>query len=79
MDDNGPMNTYIKPIEKITKRKSQLTSGLTATQKVKMINRHLNPSKYELLGFLDRTNEAVLRPRYYNVRNSLGQFATVAE
>lgn len=73
------MNTYIKPIEKITGRKSQLTSGLTTAKKVKMISRHLNPSKYEFLGFLDRTNEAVLRPRYHNVRDSLGRFAPVAE
>ncbi len=77
MDIKGPMNTYIKPIEKITGRKTQLDSGLTVNQKVKMINRHLNPSKYEFLGFLDRTNEAVLRPRYYNVRNEFGQFAPV--
>lgn len=73
------MNTYIKQIEHITGRKTQLTSGLTSTQKVKMINRHLDSSKYEFVGFLDRTNEAVLRPRYHNVRNSLGQFACVAE
>lgn len=73
------MNTYIKPIEHITGRKTQLNSGLNSTQKIKMISRHLNPTKYEFLGFLDRTNEAVLRPRYHNVRNSLGQFACVAE
>jgi hypothetical protein len=73
------MNTYIKPIEKITGRKTLLGSGLSSARKVKMIKRHLDRSKYELLGFLDRTNEAVLRPRYHNVRNSLGQFAPVAE
>jgi len=73
------MNTYIKQIEQITGRKSQLESGLSVNNKIKMINRHLNSSKYEFLGFLDRTNEAVLRPRYHNVRNSLGQFAPVAE
>lgn len=73
------MNTYIKPIEQITGRKSQLESGLSVNNKIKMINRHLDSSKYEFLGFLDRTNEAVLRPRYHNVRNSLGQFAPVAE
>lgn len=73
------MNTYIKPIEKITGRKTQLESGLSVSRKIKMIKRHLDSTKYEFLGFLDRTNEAVLRPRYYNVRNSLGQFAPVAE
>ena len=73
------MNTYIKPIEQITGRKTQLDSGLSVSNKIRMISRHLNPSKYEFLGFLDRTNEAVLRPRYHTVRNSLGQFAPVAE
>ena len=73
------MNTYIKPIETITGRKTELSSGLSVTRKIKMINRHLNPSKYEFLGFLDRTNEAVLRPRYHNVRDSFGRFAAVVE
>jgi hypothetical protein len=73
------MNTYIKPIEQITGKKTEMESGVSLTRKIKMISRHLNPTKYEFLGFLDRTNEAVLRPRYHNVRNSLGQFACVAE
>jgi hypothetical protein len=73
------MNTYIKPIEKITGRKTHLASGIPTSKKVKMISRHLNPSKYEFLGFLDRTNEAVLRPRYHTVRDSYGRFAAVAE
>jgi hypothetical protein len=73
------MNTYIKPIESITGRKTELGSGVSSSRKIKMIKRHLNTSKYELLGFLDRTNEAVLRPRYYNVRDSIGRFAPVVE
>jgi hypothetical protein len=72
------MTTYIKPIGQIT-GKTNINSGLTLTAKQKMIARHINPSKYDFLGFLDRTNEVVLRPRYHNVRNSLGQFAAVAE
>lgn len=70
------MNTVIKPIQNITGKRN-IESGLNQTTKQKMVARYLNPSKYELLGFLDRTNEAVLRPRYYNVRNKLGQFAAV--
>jgi hypothetical protein len=72
------MNTVIKQIEQIT-GKTNLNSGLTQNRKQKMIARHLNPSKYEFVGFLDRTNQAILRPRYHNVRNSLGQFAAVTE
>jgi hypothetical protein len=72
------MNTLIKPIGDIT-GKTNLTSGLTQAKKLKMVTRHLNPSKYEVIGFVDRTNDVILRPRYHNVRNSLGQFAAVAE
>jgi hypothetical protein len=72
------MNTVIKQIEQIT-GKTNLDSSLTQNRKQKMIARHLNPSKYEFVGFLDRTNQAILRPRYHNVRNNLGQFAAVVE
>lgn len=74
------MNTYntcIKPIESITGRKSNLPSGLTSQAKSRLVNRHLNQSRYELVGFVDRTNFAILRPRYYNVRDKQGRFAAV--
>jgi hypothetical protein len=72
------MNTVIKPIGQITGKKN-LDSSLTLTKKQKMLARHLNPSKYEFIGFVDRTNDAILRPRFHNVRDSLGRFATVTE
>lgn len=72
------MNTLIKPIGQIT-GKTNLTSGLTQGKKLKLLARHINPSKYEFVGFVDRTNDVILRPRYHNVRNSLGQFAAVVE
>ena len=78
MDYESLMNTYIKPISEIV-GKTTIASGLTQSKKQKMIAKHINPSKYDFLGFLDRTNEAILRPRYHNVRNSLGQFASVAQ
>jgi V8-like Glu-specific endopeptidase len=70
-------NTYIKPITAIT-GKHNITSGLPIETKIKMIARNLNQSKYDFLGFLDRTNDVVLRPRYYNVRDKQGRFAAVA-
>lgn len=70
--------TLIKPIETIT-GKTNLTSGLTQAKKLKLLARHLNPSKYEFVGFVDRTNDVVLRPRYYNIRNSFGQFAAIQD
>ena len=72
------MNTLIKPIGQITGN-ANLSSGLTQTKKLNLLARHINPSKYEFVGFVDRTNDVILRPRYHNVRNSLGQFAAVAE
>ncbi len=68
--------TLIKPIECIT-GKTNISSGLTQAKKRRLLARHIDPSKYEVLGFVDRTNDVVLRPRYYNVRNSLGQFAAI--
>ena len=70
-------NTYIKPITAITGKRT-LSSGLTTSTKIKMIAKHINQSRYEFVGFLDRTNEVVLRPRFYNVRNKAGQFAAIA-
>lgn len=70
--------TLIKPIGSIT-GKTNINSGLTQAKKFKMLAKHLNPSKYEIVGFVDRTNDVVLRPRYYNVRNSLGQFARIED
>ena len=68
--------TLIKPIVSIT-GKPNVSSGLTQAKKLKMIAKHINPSKYEFIGFVDRTNDVVLRPRYHNVRNTLGQFARI--
>lgn len=72
------MNTLIKSLEEITGR-NYVSPGLPQSKKQKLLARHINPTKYDFLGFVDRTNEVVLRPRYHNVRNSLGQFATIEE
>jgi hypothetical protein len=69
-------DTIIKSITDIT---GNATTGanLPISKKLKMLNNHINLSKYDILGFLDRSNDVVLRPRYYNVRNELGQFAQI--
>ena len=68
--------TLVKPIEQIT-GKANVKSGMSQSKKQRIIARYINPSKYDFLGFVDRTNAVILRPRYYNVRNKLGQFAAV--
>jgi hypothetical protein len=42
-----------------------------------VIDNYLNPSAYEFLGFMDRSNTAIVRTRYYNVRDGAGRFARV--
>ena len=73
---NKTYNTCIKPIEAIT-GKSNIKSGLTTSKKQKMLARYLNPSRYDFVGFVDRTNDVVLRPRFYNVRDEQGRFAAI--
>jgi hypothetical protein len=54
-------------------------SDAPRTIKENIINRYINPTKYEFVGFLDRSNTAILRPRFHNVRDSYGRFARVEE
>jgi len=72
------MNTLIKSLEEIAGR-NYVDPSLPQSKKQKLLSRHLNPTKYDFLGFVDRSNDVVLRPRYHNVRNSLGQFAAIEE
>jgi hypothetical protein len=60
---------------------SRFTVDTDAPKSIKetIINKYINPSKYEFMGFLDRSNTAILRPRYHNVRDSYGRFARVDE
>ncbi len=68
--------TLIKPICEIT-GKTNVASTTPLDKKLRMVMKHVNTSKYEVLGFVDRTTDVILRPRYYNVRNKLGQFACI--
>jgi len=45
--------------------------------KESIIENYLNPSKFEFLGFVDRSNDVILRERFYNVRDCKGRFARV--
>lgn len=47
--------------------------------KENIVDNYINPSKYEFVGFVDRSNTAILRPRFHNVRDSFGRFARVSE
>ena len=70
------MNIVIKNLTELTNRN---TSLLNKTEKERIVNRKINPEKYNLIGFVDRTNDALLEARYYNVRDRRGRFARVRQ
>lgn len=56
-----------------------IPAGAPREVKQTVATRYINGSRYNILGFLDRTNELVLQARYHNVRDSKGRFARVRE
>lgn len=47
--------------------------------KVKLVARAINPSKYTIVGMVDRTNNVVLETRFHNIRDMRGRFAKVKQ
>jgi hypothetical protein len=45
--------------------------------KENIIENYINPSKFEFLGFVDRSNDAIFRERFYNVRDNKGRWARI--
>jgi hypothetical protein len=41
--------------------------------------RRFNPTKYHVLGFLNRSSQIILQPRFYNVRDAKGRWAKVRQ
>lgn len=70
-------NIVIKNLNQITPR--EVDPSLSKSKKTRIIERYLNPTKYVMHGFLDRTNEAILEARYHNVRDQKGRFARVRQ
>jgi hypothetical protein len=48
-------------------------------QRMSAVRRRFNSTKYNVLGFINRTSQVVLEPRFYNVRDSKGRWAKVRE
>ena len=42
-----------------------------------IVENYLDTTRYEFLGFVDRSNTAVLRERFHNVRDNNGRFAKI--
>lgn len=65
------MNNYtIKELENVC-------PTWTRRQKMRALKKSVDTTRYNIIGFVDRTCTAVLEPRFYNVRDSLGRFARV--
>lgn len=46
-------------------------------QRLNAVRRRFNSSKYNVLGFINRSSQVVLEPRFYNVRDQNGRWAKV--
>jgi len=42
-----------------------------------IVENYLDTTRYELLGFVDRSNTAILRQRFHSVRDDSGRFAKI--
>lgn len=45
--------------------------------KLSIVEGAVNPSKYSVIGLVDRTNSVILQTRFHNVRDRKGRFARV--
>jgi hypothetical protein len=68
-------NIVIKNINEITSTTVCPTSDKYT--KLRLVENAINPSKYNVVGLVDRTNNVVLETRFYNIRDKKGRFARV--
>lgn len=48
-------------------------------QRMGAVRRRFSSSKYNVLGFVNRSSQVVLEPRFYNVRDNKGRWAKVRQ
>jgi hypothetical protein len=48
-------------------------------QRMNAVVRRFPSSKYNVLGFVNRTSQVVLQPRFYNVRDEKGRWAKIRQ
>jgi hypothetical protein len=65
-------NTIVRSISDLTG--STVSSRIGKAAKLELISESINESRYEILGLVGRSNNVMLRPRFYNVRNKQGRF-----
>lgn len=48
-------------------------------QRMSAVRRRFSATKYNVLGFVNRSSQVVLEPRFYNVRDSKGRWAKIRQ
>ena len=59
--------------------KTRTLGDESVEQRMNAAVRRFNSSKYNVLGFLNRSSQVILQPRFYNVRDSKGRWAKIRE
>lgn len=68
-------NIVIRDINNYSSRTVCPTMDKTA--KLRIVEKAINPTKYSVVGLVDRTNHVILQTRFHNVRDNKGRFARV--
>lgn len=48
-------------------------------QRMNAVRRRFSATKYNVLGFVNRSSQVVLEPRFYNIRDNKGRWAKVRQ
>lgn len=75
MNTTTNANIAIRNITELTGRSVDTTTEKSF--KLNLVEKSINPSKYHVIGLVDRTNNVILQTRFHNVRDNKGRFARV--
>jgi hypothetical protein len=64
-------------IKDIANYSAFVNSTTDKTTKLRLVEQAINPTKYNVIGLVDRTNQVILETRFYNVRDKRGRFARI--
>jgi len=67
-------NITIKSLDEVAPFGVPTTAPKSIKQSI--VANYLDQRKYEFVGFIDRTNDIVLRNRFHSVRDEFGRFAS---
>lgn len=50
---------------------------VSVVRRMNAVKRRFNTSKFNVLGFVNRSSQVVLEPRFYNIRDAKGRWTRV--